>query len=150
MNFFGDCVDINECSDSVCDTSAVCTNTKGSFICECPEGTVGDGDVGSACVETESIDLVKDKFTQCDINGEGSGSGDFLICGANASCQGDFAEKYFFCTCNKGYWAHKNGIHGDDCKPNTLIESLPGLARETTLSFAKHYIKHGKYSLVII
>ena len=47
----GDCVDVNECSggvsnESPCRVDQVCTNTPGSFTCECPEG---ETDPGGTC-----------------------------------------------------------------------------------------------------
>ena len=38
--------DIDECNDSElneCDSSALCTNTEGSFVCRCLVGYEGDG-----------------------------------------------------------------------------------------------------------
>ena len=35
--------DIDECSTNPCDTNADCTNTDGSFICDCAYGYDGDG-----------------------------------------------------------------------------------------------------------
>ena len=37
--------DVNECTDGSddCDTNAECTNTLGSFVCECNIGYMGDG-----------------------------------------------------------------------------------------------------------
>lgn len=33
------CIDINECENSAaCSSPAVCKNTLGSYICDCPEG----------------------------------------------------------------------------------------------------------------
>ena len=38
------CADVDECTEvSPCDVNANCTNTKGSFICECSIGYTGDG-----------------------------------------------------------------------------------------------------------
>ncbi|KAG2665814.1 hypothetical protein I3760_15G025800 [Carya illinoinensis] len=39
----GSCQDIDECKDSPCNATAICTNTKGSYTCTCPNGYVGDG-----------------------------------------------------------------------------------------------------------
>jgi hypothetical protein len=41
----GDCVDIDECVDGTndCAAEASCTNTEGSFSCECPSDMFGDG-----------------------------------------------------------------------------------------------------------
>ena len=41
--FFLFVLDTNECSNNPCDALATCTNTIGSFTCECPEGKSGDG-----------------------------------------------------------------------------------------------------------
>ena len=40
--------DIDECSDETDDCSHICTNTDGSFTCECFNGFVLDSD-GSTC-----------------------------------------------------------------------------------------------------
>ena len=39
-------LDINECSneeDNNCHENAICTNTNGSFICQCENGYTGNG-----------------------------------------------------------------------------------------------------------
>ena len=43
--FYPFCVDIDECVTSThnCSESADCTNTNGSFTCQCKEGYTGDG-----------------------------------------------------------------------------------------------------------
>ena len=46
------CVDINECTSrmSDCISSAVCVDTDGSYVCNCPAGYHGDGKTsGSGC-----------------------------------------------------------------------------------------------------
>ena len=35
--------DIDECKINVCHQNASCTNTKGSYICTCSPGYIGDG-----------------------------------------------------------------------------------------------------------
>jgi MYXO-CTERM domain-containing protein len=56
------CADVDECETGVnnCHENAICTNTDGSFECECAEGFVGDGEmcVDSAMVDTTPPDLV--------------------------------------------------------------------------------------------
>ena len=50
MSFFID-IDINECdrSDS-CGKGAVCTNTGGSYSCDCPRGTAPNPDPHTHCI----------------------------------------------------------------------------------------------------
>ncbi|PNF25788.1 hypothetical protein B7P43_G12126 [Cryptotermes secundus] len=38
----GKCVDINECLENPCHSTAICKNSPGSFSCQCPDGLVGD------------------------------------------------------------------------------------------------------------
>ena len=38
-----ECIDVNECvDDSACPLNSLCTNTEGSFTCECEDGLFGD------------------------------------------------------------------------------------------------------------
>ena len=37
------CEDVDECAENICDANAVCSNTVGSFTCECKAGYQGDG-----------------------------------------------------------------------------------------------------------
>ncbi|MEZ4461521.1 MAG: EGF domain-containing protein [bacterium] len=51
------CVDIDECLEAtVCDPNATCTNSPGSFACECNTGFMGDG-FSCAPMPTESVGL---------------------------------------------------------------------------------------------
>ena len=45
VNPYPSCVDIDECVTGThnCNESANCTNTNGSFTCQCKEGYTGDG-----------------------------------------------------------------------------------------------------------
>ncbi|KAJ8890121.1 hypothetical protein PR048_009628 [Dryococelus australis] len=45
----GGCQDINECEDSPCHPTAKCSNTPGSYRCECPGGMVGDPFLEPGC-----------------------------------------------------------------------------------------------------
>lgn len=42
------CLDVDECLDHPCHSTAVCQNTEGSFYCSCPHGLVGDP-IGLGC-----------------------------------------------------------------------------------------------------
>ena len=53
-------LDINECSQSpaVCHQNAICTNTKGSYSCQCETGYTGDGIfncTGTVCYMFERV-----------------------------------------------------------------------------------------------
>ena len=52
--------DINECIDSTnnCHGQATCTNTAGSFICDCNDGYTGDG---TTCTGNNT----KNKLSMC-------------------------------------------------------------------------------------
>ena len=54
------CKEVDECLHSPCDPAATCTNTDGSFHCECLDGYVGDG---IQCHETILFPVL-DKGTQ--------------------------------------------------------------------------------------
>ena len=38
-----ECVDIDECMDTICHTNGTCSNTIGSYSCACNSGYTGDG-----------------------------------------------------------------------------------------------------------
>eukprot|EP00117_Sycon_ciliatum_P040240 scpid54064/ scgid2113/ Fibrillin-1 len=143
----GECEDVNECVISThdCHSSAVCTNTKGSFTCACKAGFSGDG---KTCVEIDECSsgghnclssavctntvgaftcacnpgLTGDGKTKCDdINECNNGSS----CYPSATCANTFAS--FTCTCKLGFHYHNNTCKGatkcdDAC---TEISALP-------------------------
>ena len=43
MSTSGECVDIDECLNSPCDTNGICENSLGTFTCKCADGYDGDG-----------------------------------------------------------------------------------------------------------
>ena len=57
-------LDLNECDldTHVCHDNATCTNTDGSYICECIDGYIGDGFNCSGTVTNESSCLVVNFF----------------------------------------------------------------------------------------
>ena len=53
--------DINECADpsvSMCGSNAMCINTNGSFVCECPPGFEGDTCSGEQSTEVNTCVLL--------------------------------------------------------------------------------------------
>lgn len=47
------CQDIDECQQSPCHQSALCSNTQGSFRCACRAGTVGDPYLSPGCARPD-------------------------------------------------------------------------------------------------
>ena len=37
------CIDIDECLSGPCPSNLICNNMDGSYICECPDGTMKNG-----------------------------------------------------------------------------------------------------------
>ncbi|XP_042480435.1 putative wall-associated receptor kinase-like 16 isoform X2 [Macadamia integrifolia] len=54
------CQDINECADSPCISTSVCTNLPGTYKCSCPTGHYGDGKKdGSGCIIKASYRVIQ-------------------------------------------------------------------------------------------
>uniref|UniRef100_A0A158P7P9 Delta-like protein n=1 Tax=Angiostrongylus cantonensis TaxID=6313 RepID=A0A158P7P9_ANGCA len=79
-NQYGECVDIDECRGytAVCDRNAWCTNTIGSYQCECMAAYRGDG-------------------SHCTFVGLGRSSLDCRDCSPNATCENGV------CQCKTGF-----------------------------------------------
>ena len=45
MVYFSSFTDINECAASPCHHNASCTNTEGSYTCNCQSGYSGNGSI---------------------------------------------------------------------------------------------------------
>ena len=87
--FIGDgilCTDINECRFDICEDNAICSNTVGSFTCECEDGfeMIGAG----FCIDINEC-------TQAD------------ICGDNQICENNGGG--YSCNCLDGYEQHYKG-----------------------------------------
>ena len=71
-------IDENECLSDPCHTNANCTDTIGSYLCECDDGYTGDG---WNCTNIQ----------ECDSS----------PCDANANCTD--TDGSYGCTCDPGY-----------------------------------------------
>jgi len=82
------CVDIDECENEAdnCHVNANCTNTIGSFTCQCKEGYMGNG-------------ITCDDIDECAIN-EG---------GCEHMCSNTIGS--FYCSCFTGYRLDPNGLN---------------------------------------
>ena len=94
---------MNECEDGLdnCDPSADCTNTLGSFECQCPEGFVGDG--------RQCVVLQPPQVNEC-FTGEHD-------CSLHATCVD--LEDGFECHCLPGYTGD-----GRTCTGKELLKKL--------------------------
>ena len=64
------CNDINECDANPCDSMAKCTNSIGSFTCECLSGFTGDGQTCDNIDECDNGTHTCGKNTDCIDTGE--------------------------------------------------------------------------------
>ena len=93
---FSSLTEIDECLDNPCDSNATCTNTDGSYICECNTGFTGNG---TNCTGTSVFLCVRFEASSfLDIN-----ECEMVIspCDGNATCTD--TEGSFLCVCNSGY-----------------------------------------------
>ncbi|XP_072018653.1 uncharacterized protein [Amphiura filiformis] len=134
--------DIDECQQlpRVCDTNADCTNTVGSYMCQCKDGFFGDGTTCEDTDECQQLPSVCDTNAKCintfgsytcqckdGFSGDGTSCTDIneclqspFMCDSNADCANTVGS--FLCQC-------KDGFLGDG-KSCTEISSP-----ETTTSF---------------
>jgi len=107
-------LDIDECSAeaSPCDENADCTNTDGSYICNCKQGFDGDGEVCEGKTVPSSIDMFFVEENQSKSNQIliifVCASSDFdecslepSPCDENATCSN--TDGSFSCTCRPGF-----------------------------------------------
>ncbi|XP_072172523.1 uncharacterized protein [Diadema setosum] len=89
--------DIDECVTTPCAVNANCTNTHGSYECDCHDGYSGD-----AYIRCLDIDECEEQTDKCD---------------TNANCTN--TEGSYLCTCNAGYEADGLGCKDiDECSPD--------------------------------
>ena len=56
-----DCYDLDECATgkSECDPNAICTNTIGSHICQCPQGFLDEDGTGRKCEDIDECTTIR-------------------------------------------------------------------------------------------
>jgi alpha-tubulin suppressor-like RCC1 family protein len=77
------CSDIDECAThtSGCDSTAICTNTVGSFTCACPPGTLDVNGNGTSCMKV--LQLAAGNQVTCAVTARGSSTSGKLFCWGN-------------------------------------------------------------------
>ena len=130
-------LDIDECADNPCHGDAVCTNTIGSYHCDCNEGHQGEGHACSLCHELTSWknmsegEAVTVMEAVCTCNdgywGNGDNCEDIIecedgthLCDPNATCTNTIGSHY--CTCNVGYYGF--GQTCTACDPETSLDEM--------------------------
>ena len=101
-------IDINECSnveDNNCHKNAICTNTNGSFICQCQNGYTGNGTTCTGkwldvSIIKEVLLLVINKCSNAEYNN----------CHKNAICTNTNGS--FVCQCQNGYTGNGTSCNG--------------------------------------
>ena len=90
--------DVDECAVGVhdCQQNANCTNTIGSFTCQCRSGYSGDGRV-TQCVD---VDECQQAHTGTGTGGGGGGTDTTALCPVNALCNN--MPGSYFCSCEAG------------------------------------------------
>ncbi|XP_067041439.1 uncharacterized protein [Acropora muricata] len=121
--------DLDECSgdNSHCHSNAVCTNTFGSYECECSAGYSGDG---RNCIDIDECSLSH----QCD---------------SSATCQN--SDGSYICTCDSGYTGDGRTCRDvDECTSGTHDCDANATCTNTLGSFycqcrtSSHYYGDGK------
>lgn len=116
----GGCNDIDECRANPCAEKAICSNTAGGYLCQCPGGSSGDP-YREGCITSKTV-----------------GCSDANPCATGETCVQDSYTGNSVCICRQGY--ERNSENGqcqdvDECsvqrgKPacglNALCKNLPG------------------------
>ncbi|XP_053386930.1 uncharacterized protein LOC123542087 [Mercenaria mercenaria] len=98
------CIDINECTDddeNKCDADATCTNTEGSYLCECPDGKHLEND-GRTCSECDDYHYGRNCLKTC-------------------SCLHGICDKRTGCVCNPGWAGTLCDADIDECSTEQVV-----------------------------
>eukprot|EP00736_Rhodelphis_marinus_P002965 Rmarinus@m.29473 len=146
-----ECTDIDECSLGVndCSASASCTNTEGSFTCECNANFWGNGVVCSACAvdaisppgsTTSSACLCDAGFagdgsTSCEVcpsgTWAGTGSMECTSCAEHALSETGSTDATA-CSCNVGYYGN-GGVACEECPAGSTTSAAGGNVLDSCL-----------------
>eukprot|EP00484_Ammonia_sp_Unknown_P005134 CAMPEP_0197075808 /NCGR_PEP_ID=MMETSP1384-20130603/211795_1 /TAXON_ID=29189 /ORGANISM="Ammonia sp." /LENGTH=610 /DNA_ID=CAMNT_0042514657 /DNA_START=150 /DNA_END=1982 /DNA_ORIENTATION=- len=146
--------DVDECELEThsCDENADCTNTDGSYTCECNDGYGGDGytcaDIDECALETDAcsenaVCTNIPGYYECACNDGYSGNGFECVdddecssgthsCDGNADCTN--TDGSYVCECNDGYSGDgftctdidECALETDECSDNAACTNLPG------------------------
>ncbi|XP_053386927.1 uncharacterized protein LOC123542089 isoform X2 [Mercenaria mercenaria] len=98
------CIDIDECNDedkNKCSEDAKCTNTDGSFLCECPGGKQLEND-GRTCTECDDYHYGRNCLQTC-------------------SCLNGNCDKRTGCVCNPGWAGTRCDTDIDECSTEQVV-----------------------------
>lgn len=110
------CLDINECDDHPCHSSADCVNLRGSYRCVCPQGTAGDP-VGTGCAISHQCILDADcPDSQACIQHNCTDPCSLVDCGLNTICS--VFDHAAACQCQPGYIGDSSGCFKVECLSN--------------------------------
>lgn len=110
------CLDINECDDQPCHSSAECVNLHGSYRCVCPQGTAGDP-VGSGCVTPHQCTVNADcADSQTCVQHNCTDPCSLVDCGLNTICS--VLDHTAACQCQPGYIGDSSGCFRVECLSN--------------------------------
>jgi len=78
----------------ICDPNAICSNTEGSYTCNCSEGYSGDG---YDCIE--NVNECDDGTHTCDVNAYCTDTASSYTC----ACNDDYSGDGYDCTYGKAH-----------------------------------------------